>query len=90
MATDKGNSSDLELGKMLKREASTTVKGRSQIHSTCLGGGGDNNYLCTYDLYSPVHNVLDYEGMWEGVFWALGNGSEPIGEYHFPGPQVHK
>jgi hypothetical protein len=28
------------------------------------------NYLCTYDLYSPVHNVLDayishYEGKWE-------------------------
>ncbi len=19
----------------------------------------NNNYLCTYDLYSPVHNVLD-------------------------------
>ncbi len=31
-----------------------------------------NNYLCTYDLYSPVHNAFDagsirYEGKWEGV-----------------------
>ncbi len=23
------------------------------------GGSGYFNYLCTYDLYSPVHNVLD-------------------------------
>ncbi len=40
------------------------------------------SYLCTYDLYGPVHNAFDagsihYEGKWEGVgpwklrlFWA--------------------
>jgi hypothetical protein len=48
------------------------------------------NYLCTYNLYSPVHNVLDacilhihYEGLgpgnWE-YFGPLGNGIEPIGK----------
>ncbi len=31
------------------------------------------SFLCTYDLYSPVHNALDacigihYEGKWEGL-----------------------
>jgi hypothetical protein len=34
VATDKGNSGDLDLGKKLKREANTPVKGSSQIHST--------------------------------------------------------
>jgi hypothetical protein len=56
------------------------------------------NYLCTYDLYSPVHNAFDagsihYEGMREGVgpwktrvFGALWNGIEPTGECHL-GPK---
>jgi hypothetical protein len=50
-----------------------------------------NNYLSTYDLYSPMLNVLDAcisitrvsgkgVGPWKSrVFWALGNGNEPIG-----------
>ena len=58
----------------------------------------NNNYLCTYDLYSPVHNVLDAcisitWGKWEGVgpwnsrvFWALENGNEPVGKFHL-GPK---
>ncbi len=57
-----------------------------------------NNYLCTYDLYSPVHNVLDAfisitrasgRGLGPGIrefFWAPWNGIEPIGECHL-GPK---
>ncbi len=51
------------------------------------------SYLCTYDLYSPVHNVLDAcitaypsgggGGPWKSrVFLALWNGIEPVGECH--------
>jgi hypothetical protein len=52
------------------------------------------SYLCTYDLYGPVHNAFDagsihYDGKWEvvgpwksRVFWALRNSIEPIGERH--------
>ncbi len=52
------------------------------------------NYLCTYDLYSLVYNVLDARisitrgsgtGLGPGIlefFWALWNGIEPIGECH--------
>jgi hypothetical protein len=56
------------------------------------------NYLCTCDLYTPVHNVLEAWiyitwGSWRG--WALEftsflgpvkNGIEPIGECHL-GPK---
>jgi hypothetical protein len=56
----------------------------------------DYNYLCTYDLYSPVHNVLDAcifitRGSGRGLgpvileFLTLGNGIEPIGECHLHG-----
>ncbi len=49
------------------------------------------NYLCTYDLYSLVHKVLDAcisitrasgRGLGPGIgeFWALWNGIKPIGE----------
>jgi hypothetical protein len=50
----------------------------------------DNNYLCTYDLYGPVHNAfgagsIHYEGKremvgpWKSrVFWALCNGIKPM------------
>ena len=48
------------------------------------------NYLCTYDLYSPVHNVLDacisitWGSGWAlefpSFFETLWNGNEPIGE----------
>jgi hypothetical protein len=54
------------------------------------------NYLCTYNLYSPVHNVLDacISTTWgSGRGWALEfpflglwNWNEPIGEFHL-GPE---
>jgi hypothetical protein len=43
-----------------------------------------NNHLCTYDLHSPVHNVLDaciY------ITWATGKGLGP-GIREFFGPQM--
>ncbi len=61
-------------------------------------------YACTYDLYSPVHNVLLFSmrayplrgevgGGWalefSSFFWALWNGIEPIGDCHL-GPIMKK
>jgi hypothetical protein len=52
-------------------------------------------YLCTYDLYSPVHNILDAcisitraEGKWEGVgLWISTVFWVPKTEYvSFHGP----
>jgi hypothetical protein len=55
----------------------------------------NNNYLCTYDLYGPVHNAFDAgksitrsrgRGLGPGnpdYFWALVNGIEPLGEWQF-------
>ncbi len=40
------------------------------------------NYLCTYDLYSPVHNVLD---TCISITRASGTGSGP-GNLEFFGP----
>jgi hypothetical protein len=63
-----------------------------------IGHLNKSNYLCTYDLYSPVYNALDAclsitwgsgRGLGPGisqVFWALWNGNEPIGEFHL-GPK---
>ncbi len=48
-----------------------------------MGGGGvgwedydgKNNYLCTYDLYSPMHNVLDaFISITRGSGKGLGPG----------------
>ncbi len=36
--------------------------------------GGHFNYLCTYDLYSPVHNVLD---VCISITWGSGRGLGP-------------
>jgi hypothetical protein len=59
---------------------------------------GENNYLCTYDLYGPVRKVFDAgryitwgrgrEGWrWESrVLWATVKMHEPIGECNF-GPK---
>jgi hypothetical protein len=33
-----------------------------------------NNYLCTYDLYRPVHNVLD---VCISITWGSGRGVGP-------------
>jgi hypothetical protein len=33
------------------------------------------NYLCTYDLYSPVHNVLD---ACISITWGSGRGLEAL------------
>jgi hypothetical protein len=40
------------------------------------------NYLCTYDLYSPVHNVLD---ACISITWGSGRGLGP-GIPEFFGP----
>jgi hypothetical protein len=60
----------------------------------CIRDG--NNYLCTYDLYTPVHNVLDAyiisinraSGRVLGLEFKslMGHGIEPIGECHL-GPK---
>ncbi len=34
-------------------------------------GGGAFNYLCTYDLYGPVHNVFDAG---RHIMWGSGGG----------------
>ncbi len=41
-----------------------------------------NNYLCTYDLYSPVHNVLN---ACISIMWGSGRGLGP-GIPEFFGP----
>ncbi len=41
-----------------------------------------NNYLCTYDLHSPVHNVLD---ACISIMWESGRGLGP-GILGFFGP----
>jgi hypothetical protein len=43
---------------------------------------GRMNYLCTYDLYSPVHNVLD---ACISITWGSGSGLGP-GIPEFFGP----
>jgi hypothetical protein len=42
----------------------------------------NNNYLCTYDLYRPVHNVLD---ACISIMWGSGRGLGP-GIPEFFGP----
>ncbi len=42
------------------------------------------NHLCTYDLYSPVHNVLD---ACISITWGSGRGLGP-GILEFFGPQM--
>ncbi len=44
-----------------------------------------NNYLCTYDLYSPMHNVL-YACIFIQIFWAP-NGTRLSAWCHFTGPK---
>jgi hypothetical protein len=38
---------------------------------TSLVGSCAQNHLCTYDLYSPVHNILDTR---ISITWASGRG----------------
>jgi hypothetical protein len=40
----------------------------------CVYGSHGNNYLCTYYLYSHVHNVLD---ACISITWASGRGMGP-------------
>jgi hypothetical protein len=52
-----------QIGRICKESAVDRAQG------TFLAGV---SYLCTYDLYSPVHNAFDagsihYDGKWEGV-----------------------
>jgi hypothetical protein len=37
-------------------------------------GSKQNNYLCTYDLYSPEHDVLD---ACISITWGIGRGLGP-------------
>jgi|688.fasta_scaffold290072_1 hypothetical protein len=41
---------------------------------TSVVGSCNWNHLCTYDLYSPGHNVLD---AWISIIWASGRGLGP-------------
>jgi hypothetical protein len=43
-----------------------------------------NNYLCTYDLYSPVHNVLD-----ACIFFTWGSGREFFGPREMETRRLH-
>ena len=45
-------------------------------------GGAANNYLCTCDLYTPVHNVLE---AWIYITWGSWRGLGP-GIPEFFGP----
>ncbi len=47
-----------------------------------INSGVDFNYLCTNDLYSPVHNVLD---ACISITWESGRGLGP-GIPEFFGP----
>ncbi len=44
------------------------------------------NYLCTYDLYSPVHNVLD---TCISITWGSGRGLGALEFSSFLGPKKH-
>jgi hypothetical protein len=46
---------------------------------------GKNNYLCTNDLYSPVHNVLD-AGRY--ITWGSGEKGVGAGNLEFLGTQM--
>jgi hypothetical protein len=52
---------------------------------TSLMGSCTLNLLCTYDLYSLVHNVLD---ACISITWTIGRGLGP-GNLDFLGPKWH-
>ncbi len=82
-------------------QTSSSSRSRSMFSSVFKGtvSWECNNFLCTYDIYSLMHNVLDTcisilrasgTGLGPGIREFFGpcekKGIEPLGECHFQGP----